>query len=140
MSSIGQIVSRFAFLMARRQMIFYISAPSQPIFHPKKVLGITIHSMQQKCLPSNSIIKLYKSTEANEENLDEKPTRRFFTQEEDEKLRRHVTSHGKSKESLKEIADVLERTLKSVQNRCSRLALTDKDNSDKKNLARMELC
>jgi len=91
------------------------------VAQPTNVLGTNIHPLAPNCLPSNSIIKLFKSSDAKKGNLDDKPAFSRYTPEEDRKLLEHVNTHGKSSISLKLIAESLDRSYDSVRSRCAKL-------------------
>ena len=68
--------------------------------------------VQSSC---SSITKSFKSTEPKKGNLDEKPTRRRYSPEEDQ---RHVSVQCKNRSSLKHIAEILDGSINSVIDRC----------------------
>ena len=73
MSKIGQLAHRVAFLVDRQQLSVNVSVSFQTLFHPKYVLGAKIHPLQPIWLPSNAMIRSYKSTEVKKGNLGTKP-------------------------------------------------------------------
>ena len=118
MSKIGQLAHRVAFLVDRQQLSVNVSVNFQTLFHPKYVLGATIHPLQPMWLPSNAMIRSYKSNEVKKGNFGAKPIKRRYTPEEDQKLLEYVSVHGRTYKSFKDIAEALDRPIKSVSNRC----------------------
>ena len=121
MANIVKLSHRVALLVARRQPSVNLCINFQTLFRPKNILDTNLHPLQLNCLPSNLIIKSFKSTESKKGRLDEKPTRRRFSPEEDQKLLDHINVHGSHRNSLKHIAVVLDRTCNSVRSRCQKL-------------------
>jgi len=121
MSKIGPLAHRVTFLLDRQKLSVNVYVNFQTWFQTKYVQGATIHLFQTKWLPSNAIIRSYKSTKVKTGNLGAKPIKRRFTPEEDQKLLEHVTLHGRTQKSLKDIAETLDRQISSVTNRCKLL-------------------
>ena len=71
-------------------------------------LDRSIISLQRRC---------GKLLSENEYDAINKGTHRFFSPEEDQKLREHVRMNGKTKKTLEVVAQILERSLCSVQSR-----------------------
>ena len=91
------------------------------VAQPTNVLGTNIHPLAPNCLPSNSIIKLFKSSDAKKGNLDDRPAFSRYTPEEDKQILEHVKTHGKSSISLKHLAESLDRSYDAVRSRCAKL-------------------
>ena len=121
MNHIGKITHQVAILVARSQLTLEVSANPQPLFKHKNILGTTIYPLQKNCLPSNWIHKVFKSTNAAKGNLDEHFIPRRYSPEEDLKLLEHVKFYGKTANSLRDIANILDRTYNSVASRCRKL-------------------
>ena len=121
MMKIGQLIRRSALFTANRQLTSETLNCFQTLFQPKCVQDITVFRLQPSFVPVQSIIKLYKSTEAKEGRSDEKRTTRRFTPEDDKKIIKHVGSHGTSKKSLSKIAKELKRPIISIDGRCRKL-------------------
>ena len=107
-------------LAGRRQSILELCDGLQGLIRPKNVLGTTSHIFQQMYLPSNSIHKSFKSSESKKVKSVEKPKgdgrklKRLFSPEEDQTLLEHVNLNGKTKISLKNIAQSLDRSIISL--------------------------
>lgn len=84
-------------------------------------MGTNRYTFEQIYLPSNSIHKSFISTESKNIKSVGKPTKRRFTPEEDLKLLEHVKLNGKTNKSLQNIAQILDRTINSLQKRCRKL-------------------
>ena len=121
MMKIGHLIGQSALLTANRQLTSETLSCLQTLFRSKCVQDITVLRLQPSFVPVQSIIKSYKSTEAKEEKSDEKRTTRRFTPEDDQKIIKHVGSHGASKKSLSKIAKKLNRPISSVDGRCRKL-------------------
>ena len=82
------------------------------------MIGIFILSPEIQsfwCATSAAVRLLNHSNRPKKGNLDEKPTRRHYSPEED---KRHVSVHGKNRSSLKHIAEILDGSINSVIDRC----------------------
>ena len=121
MINIRYLFHRGGLLVTKQPLCSGYFVQAQSLVQPKYVLGSTIHQFEQNCLPSNSILKVFKSTKATKRNLDEDLTPRRYTTEDDQKLLEHVKLFGKSKDSLQRVAVTIDRTYKSVASRCRKL-------------------
>ena len=121
MMKIGQLIHRSVVFTSNRNLVSETYTCLQTSFQSKCVLDSTALRLNSGLVPSQSIIKLYKSTEAKEGKPSEKKTTRRFTPEDDQKIMKHVGSHGTSKESLSKIAKKLNRPISSVDGRCRKL-------------------
>ena len=123
MMSISQLVHRVPFVAAKRQVSLELLIKSQTLIRPESILGSTLHP---NCLPSQLIIKSYKSTNTKKENARDIRTFRRYTPEEDQRLLEHAKVHGRTERSYKDIATVLERSVQSVKDRFYKL-ISDND-------------
>ena len=122
MSNIGQLAHRVSFLINRQQLSVNVFVNLQTLFQPKYVLGANIHTLQQKYLPFSAIIRSFKSSEANKGNLGLEKYKKHFTPEEDQKLLEHVSVHGKTQKSFKDLGESLDRNWVSIRCRYYRLS------------------
>ena len=122
MSKIGQLAHQIVFLVDRKQLSVNVFINFQTLFQPKYVLGANINPIQPKYLPSSAIIRSFTSVKAKEVDLGTKYIRRRFTPEEDQQLLEHVSVHGRTQKSFKDLAESLDRNWVSVQRRCYKLS------------------
>ena len=111
MINIRYLLHRGGLLVTRQPLHSGSFDQAQSLIRPKNVLGSTFHLFEPNCLPSNSILKAFKSTEATKGNIDENSTpRRYrkYSLEDDQKLLEHVKLYGKSKDSLQRVGVVLD--------------------------------
>ena len=122
----GYLLHRGGLLVGRQQIQLESFVQPKSLTRPKNVLGATIHPFEANCFLSNSIIKSFKSIDAKKRNLNEKRQLRRFSQEEDQQILEHVSTHGKGPKSYKHIAEILDRSYDSVYYRC-KLLLSDNE-------------
>ena len=121
MINIRYLLHRGGLLAARKPLHSGSFVQAQSIVEPKNVLGATFHPFEPNCLPSNSIIKLFKSSVAKKGNMNDKPAFSRYTPEEDKQLLEHVNTYGRGSTSLKSISECLDRSYNSVRLRCAKL-------------------
>ena len=134
MINIRNLLHRGGLLAAWQPLPSGSFVQTQNLIQPKNVFRTTVHPFGPTCLPSYSIIKLFKSSDAKKGSLDDKRVKRHYTPEEDKQLLEHVNTHGKGPKSYKHIAETLDRSYNSVYDRC-KLLLSDNEydgNSDQK--------
>ena len=71
MFGIRYLLHRDGILVARQHIHLGSSVQAQSLMRPKNSLGATIHPFEANRLPSNSIIKSFKSIDAKKRNLNE---------------------------------------------------------------------
>ena len=96
---------------------------SKSLKNISQTLDRSIISLQRRCR---------KLLSENEYDTINNGTRRLFSPEEDRRLREHVRVNGKTKKSLENIAQILERSLYSVQSRCEKLFSTNEYDRSKR--------
>ena len=126
MINIWYLLHRRWLLVARQKLYSGFFAPNQSLTQPKNILGTAIHPFEPNCLPSHSIIKSFKSSDAKNRNLDDKPTKRRYSPEGDKQILENVNAQGKGSISLKRIAESLGLSYVSVRNGCG-LLLSDNE-------------
>ena len=108
MMKVGQLVQRGVVLFATRQMNLKYLVPIQIRPQRQHVLEATATALQPIYLPSNSIIKLHKSTDAKKTHS-VKRTRQLYSKDDDKFIIEQVKWHGYTIETFKKIAKALGR-------------------------------
>ena len=105
---VGKLVQRGVVLFATRQMNLKYLVPIQIRPQRQHLLEATATALQPIYLPSNSISKLHKSTDAKKTHS-VKRTRQLYSKEDDKYIIEQVELRGYTNTTFKKIAKALGR-------------------------------